>query len=161
MKRFFLMILSVAVSGCEPAKETGLFVADNVKDSIYSTVYTVQDWAMTPPKGKGEPLPVANSYCYRAQTDVLCYRQPMPGWEGRLVAYQGTDALAPPPPVMVLLPKSAKGKALSAENRVAAAKPVFKERPKDPVEAPKDPNAPEMPSSLNEQLPDPSQSPQL
>lgn len=160
MKRISLMILSVAVSGCEPAKETGFFVADNAKDSIYSTTHTVADWATKPRKKNNEKRDLASTYCYRSQTDVLCYRQPMPGWEGRLVAYQGTDALPPPPPVMVLLPKSAKGKALSAENRVAAAKPVFSSAPKE-EEKTKDPNAPEMPNSFNEQLPDPSQSPQL
>jgi len=149
------------VSACEPAKESSNFIADNARDSIYSTSHTVQDWFTKPRGRKGEPLAVASTYCYHAQTDVLCYRQPMPGWEGRLVAYQGTDALPPPPPVMQLLPKAAKNTTNTPENRIASTKPVFTEAPKEAPEKPKDPNAPEMPSLLNEQLPDPSQSPQL
>lgn len=162
MKRIsFVFLTLVTVSGCEPAKETGSFIANNVKDAVYETTYKVQDWAMTPPKHKGEPLPVASTYCYRAQTDVLCYRQPMPGWEGRLVAYQGTDALPPPPPVMQLLPKPSRDMSMAPENRIASSKPVFSEAPKEEKPDAKDPNAPELPNSLNEQLPDPSQSPQL
>lgn len=161
VKRILILLLAgFVVSGCEPAKETASFRANNIKDSIYETTYKVQDWAMTPPKKKGEPLAVASTYCYRAQTDVLCYRQPMPGWEGRLVAYQGTDAMPPPPPVMQLLPKPSKDTSMAPENRIATTKPVFKEMPKE-EDAPKDPDAPAQPSSLNEQLPDPSQSPQL
>lgn len=157
----FIFLTAASVTACEPAKQAGSFLANNAKDAIYETTYKVQDWAMTPPKGKGEPLPVASTYCYKAQTDVLCYRQPMPGWEGRLVAYQGTDALPPPPPVMQLLPKANKDKSMLPENRVAASKPVFPEKPPEEKQEVKDPNAPELPSSLNEQLPDPSQSPQL
>lgn len=151
----------LSVSACEPAKQTGTFLANNLKDSLYETGYAVQDWAMTPPRGKGEPLPVASSYCYRAQTDVLCYRQPMPGWEGRLVAYQGTDALPPPPPVMQLLPRPSRDTSMLPENRVAASKPVFKEMPKEEEPEDKDADGISMPNALNEQLPDPSQSPQL
>ena len=136
-------------------------MANNIKDSIYETTYQVQEWAFTPPAKKGEPLPVANRYCYHAQTDVLCYRQPMPGWEGRLVAYQGTDAQPPPPPVMQLLPKPAKDMSMAPENRIATSKPVFKEAPVAEEPVAKDPTAPELPNSLNEQLPNPSQSPQL
>lgn len=141
--------------------ETGRSVGDNVKDSIYETKDQLKEWIFTPPKKKGEPLPIASRYCYKAQTDILCYRQPMPGWEGRLVAYQGTDALPPPPPVMELMPKATKDSRQLPENRVATAKPVFAEPPKEEKKEAKDPNEPELPNSLNEQLPDPSQSPQL
>ncbi len=156
-----LFLGCLATGACAPAEETGTSLANNIKDSIYETTYQVQDWALTPPKKKAEPLAVANRYCYHAQTDVLCYRQPMPGWEGRLIAYQGTDALPPPPPVMQLLPKPSKDVSMAPEKRVADTKPVFSEAPKEEAPAAKDPNAPELPNSLNEQLPDPSQSPQL
>lgn len=29
-----------------------------------------------------------SSFCYKMQTDILCYDQPRPGWEDRMVGYQ-------------------------------------------------------------------------
>lgn len=34
------------------------------------------------------PPAVESAYCYKTSADVLCYRQPLPGQESRLVAYQ-------------------------------------------------------------------------
>lgn len=155
---------ALALTACEPAKQSAKFFADNLKDSVYETAYAIDDWANTPPKGEGELLPVPHRYCYRAQGDILCYRQPMPGWEGRLVAYQGTDAKEPPRQVMQLLPKSAKNEAVTPESRVAGAKPVFNDLPKQealPGIEDVDGEVEVQPDSANEVLPDPTASPQL
>lgn len=41
---------------------------------------------------------IPSTYCYRVMQDIVCYRDPQPGAEARLVAYQGTVAVAPPIP---------------------------------------------------------------
>jgi hypothetical protein len=158
---YFVVIAMLGLSACVPAKQGSEWMADKAKNDVYHTQKAVKEWAMTPPPEPGALLPTASTYCYHAQTDVLCYRQPMPGWENRLIAYQGTNAVPPPPAVMQLLPKARTQAAQTPENRVAESKPVFNELPKQNADETKDPNAPAMPNSLNEQLPDPSQSPQL
>src|SRR5690606_1557085 len=72
---------------------------------------------------------VPTSYCYTVMQDIVCYRQPMPCWEGRLVGYQGTGD-APPPIVSTMpLPKLAQNAANLPENRLMTTKPAFKQLP--------------------------------
>lgn len=143
-----------------PAQRTAEGYADTFRDNVKKTANKVQEWWFTPLPST-EPLPVRASYCYKAQTDVLCYREPMPGWEHRLVAYQGTGAEAPPAPSMELLPKQTGDTSKLAENRVASTKPVFVEPPPEPKEAPKDAGSPAVEDKSHESLPDPATSPQL
>ncbi|NBO19002.1 MAG: hypothetical protein EBV03_07220 [Proteobacteria bacterium] len=155
-----MLFATLALSACEPAARTGEQLANSLKDNIYNTAYAIDYWANTPPKGKGAPLPMKHSYCYKVQTDVLCYRQPMPGLETRLVGYQGAGAPPPPESVTRLLPKSAMNEDIKPENRIAKAKPVFEAPPKD--EDPEKPNVEITPDATgSEVLPDPNSSPQL
>jgi hypothetical protein len=39
-----------------------------------------------------------SSFCYKVQTDILCYDAPRAGWEDRLVGYQEPRRLAPVQP---------------------------------------------------------------
>lgn len=165
MKRIPLIIVSLlAVSACA-AKDTAQYLLDTGKDNIKLTYQQSKKWLETPVNGQGAPQPVASSYCYHTLQDIVCYRQPMPGWEARLVAYQGTNAAPPAPAVMQLMPKPVKDARLKPENRIANTKPVFDKIP----EAPKDDAitidgaispVPVMNPAL-EQLPDPALSPQL
>lgn len=165
-----------AEEGIDPippkGKRTAEGYANQFRDNMKKTADKVEEWWFTPLPSK-EPLPVQASYCYKAQTDTLCYRQPMPGWEHRLIAYQGTNAAPPPPAVMQLMPKRTPDAAQMPENRMANAQPVFvqaapdakevaKEAAKETAgEAPKDPSAPTTLDSSQEILPDPAVSPQL
>ncbi|MDE3060357.1 MAG: hypothetical protein KGJ06_05045 [Pseudomonadota bacterium] len=138
-------------------------LADAAKEGIYGVTDHLANW-IRPEKPK-PPLPVRASYCYRAYQDILCYRQPMPGWEFRLVAYQGTDAKPPPPAMMQLLPTRTADVKENPANRVAAAKPVFNEPP-TASEDKKQPDADAASPSggteaTHEQLPDPAMAPQL
>lgn len=164
MKSYRLLRFSAlfGLGACAPAHETGKFLADNIKDSVYETAYAIEDWASTPPKGKGKPLPQAHRYCYRVQGDILCYRQPMPGMEYRLVGYQGYGAPQPPSPTMQLLPKSKLDESMTPENKLANSKPVFGVAPEGAkiVEPGEDPGAASDPSA-SEVLPDPTHLPQL
>lgn len=137
--------------------------ANQLRDNVKKTGQKVQEWWFTPLPST-DPLPVQASYCYKSQTDTLCYRQPMPGWEHRLIAWQGTNAEPPPPAVMQLMPRRNLDASKLPESRMAGAQPVFveplpetKEVPKDSAEQPAAPGA----DKANEALPDPATSPQL
>ena len=155
------MGMIVLLTGCAAQDDEAHTVADNVRDAANETVYKLQDWATTPTPKKKDPLPIASTYCYHTLQDILCYRQPMPGWEGRLVAYQGTNAKAPDDAVMQLLPKSKIDEALLPANRVAASKPTFTSLPELPKQADKPIDPMQAIDAAHETLPDPSQVPQL
>ena len=162
MKRYSALIgVSVLLAGCAPDVQIAKSLATSLKDNVYETTYRVKDWAMTPPPKRGEPLQVADSYCYRALQDILCYSQPMNGWENRLVAYQGTNAKPPAPPRMQLLAKSKDDDSSLPVNRVAGSKPVFTTLPALPKEGEKNADPLQPTDSSHEILPDPSLAPEL
>lgn len=154
----------VSISDAVPpqAKSTAGRVANHFRDNVKATGRHIRDWWNYDPK-PGHPQSVPDSYCYRAQGDVLCYRAPMPGWEHRLVGYQGTFAKAPPPVVMEPLPGKSVDTTMLPATRVANAKPVFNELPPETKEPPKDPA--ELleadPQDVHETIADPTLSPQL
>lgn len=146
------------------AKDTLNRAAGHTRDGIRNTGKHLKDWWFHDAKAKGEAKAIPSSYCYRTQGDVLCYRAPMPGWEHRLVGYQGTYAKAPPPVLMQPLPGQTVNPSMLPGNRVANAKPVFVELPPEAKEeAPKDPAAllETDPQNVQETIQDPSISPQL
>lgn len=149
------------------AKSTAHKVADKVRDNVRATSRHVKKWWFYDPEKEVKVArDTPNSYCYRTGTDVLCYRQPMPGWERRLVGYQGTYATAPSPVAMQLLPTNGNDTGQSPESRVANAKPVFTEMPAEVKEEPKaviDPQDPAAAAAENvhEPIADPTLSPQL
>lgn len=111
-------------------------VADNVRDGIKRTGEHVRDWWITPlPSKAKQPMPIR--YCYRVLQDILCYRQQMPGWENKLVAFQGAGAAEPNPATMKLLPlrSDADSTNIPAEKRVEDMKPVFVSMPEEVKES--------------------------
>jgi hypothetical protein len=133
-------------------------VAGNVRDSTKSTGQKLREWWLTPAPEK-YPTPVASSYCYHVLQDILCYRQPMPGWEHRLAGYQGTYAVPPPPAIMQPLPKRNVDGGAPTANRMAAAQPVFVNLPPD--EKKPEASDPVSVDAAHENLPDPALAPQL
>ncbi|MDE3015497.1 MAG: hypothetical protein KGI29_01035 [Pseudomonadota bacterium] len=128
------------------------------KEGIYHGMDSFADW-MRPPPPPPPPKVIASSYCYRTYQDILCYRQPMPGWEYRLVGYQGTYAAPPPPAFMQPLPVQA-AMANSSSARVADAKPVFTDMPPPENEVTK-PDDTGTADPTHEMLPNPALVPQL
>jgi hypothetical protein len=146
------------------AKATTTRIANHIRDNVHATGRHLKDWWTYDPNAKVAVKTVPSSYCYRTQGDVLCYRAPMPGWEHRLVGYQGTFAEAPSPVLMQPLPGQSIDAAMLPANRVANAKPVFTEMPPEArEEAPKDPTQllEANPENVQETIPDPTVSPQL
>jgi hypothetical protein len=149
------------------AKTTAHKVADHVRDNVRATSRHVKKWWFYEPE-KVAVRDTPSSYCYRTNADVLCYSQPMPGWERRLIGYQGTHAAPPAPVAMQLLPTNAVNESNLPENRIANAKPVFKEIPAEVKEEPKsviDPQNPDAAAAasenVHEPIADPMLSPQL
>jgi len=99
-------------------------VADNVRDSIKRTNDRVREWWITPlPSTAKQPMPTR--YCYRVLQDILCYRDQMPGWENKLVAYQGEGAAPPTPATMKLMPLRADNQNFPVEKKLENLNPVF------------------------------------
>jgi hypothetical protein len=146
------------------AKSTTTRIADGIRDNVHATGRHLKDWWNYDPNAHvATRQPVPNSYCYRAQTDVTCYRAPMPGWENRLVGYQGTFAEAPQPVMMQPLPAKSVDTNMLPATRVAKAQPVFVEMPPEVKQEPKDPTQllEADPQNAHETIADPTLSPQL
>ncbi len=183
MRKILLSIALLALTGCEHLDEDtaaahsqvvedadlvgtdlekkGTDVASTARDNIAKTGERMRKWLIEPRPAPKPDNSIASAYCYHAQTDVLCYRQPMVGWENRLVAYQGTNAVSPDPAQTKPLPKRELVVEVSPEHKVANAKPVFTELPVPPK--PEEKNSDQAPvlDASHEQLPNPSMSPQL
>ncbi len=150
----------------EAAGHAGNF-ASATKERTYGMVDHMADWMR--PSSPKPPLPIAASYCYHAYQDILCYRRPMPGWEGRLAGYQPLTAEPPPLAVMQPLASRALDPSRLPANRVAGSKPVFADMPTQPKDAEKPTDEPATPAAAaaaasdatHEQLPDPALAPQL
>lgn len=153
------------MAACVPQQQAATRLANDLKDNVYHTSAKVKEWANTPPPADRPPLPVKSSYCYHVLQDILCYRQAMPGYESRLVGYQGTDALPPMPVVTQLMPVPKQEVSIQPANRAANAQPVFVSLPPTVKDIRKeDPNATIgnlTPDPEHEQLPDPASAPQL
>lgn len=160
VKYYSVLASLLLLTGC-PAADAAKDLANDTKDSIYETSYQIKDWAMTPPAPPKPPLEVADTYCYRVLQDILCHRQPMPGWEDRLVGYQGTHATSPTPAQMELLAKRKDDPSILPANRVANAKPVFTSLPPLPKETEKSTESAPAVDSSHEILPDPALAPEL
>lgn len=136
-------------------------VANLVRDNVQASLRHFKNWWDEGAVTYGPPKVVPSTYCYRAQGDALCYGQPVPGWEHRLIGYQGTDAAPPPPVVTERLPSQAADNRSTAAARISVAAPVFIEMPPETKEAPKADIPPEAPENVHETITDPTLSPQL
>ncbi len=146
------------------AKSSAKRVATNVRDNVRHNSKKLKEWWFyDPEKDKKHAHAIPASYCYSVFQDVVCYRQPMAGWEHKLVGYQGTGALPPPVATTEPLPSLAQNAARLPENRLTSTKPVFKEIPADLEKDKKDAADAGMPenNSAQEILPDPTNAPQL
>ncbi len=143
------------------AKSAVTRVANGIRDNVHATGKHLKDWWMYKPE-ELPPNVIPDSYCYRAQGDVLCYRAPVAGWEHRLVGYQGTFAAAPPPVVTRPLPAQSAAGQKTPASRVAASQPVFSELPPEPKAEPKiNVEEPEATENVHENVTDPALAPQL
>lgn len=145
------------------ATQSGVRVANDLRDNIKNTSMMMRKWWLTLP-APPTPTPVPPSYCYQVFQDIVCYRDPMPGQTHKLVGYQGENTAPPPVAQTTTLPMSPIQKlnpGATAAARVEHSKPIFVGIPTTPKESKivKGENG-ELPAG-SEPLPDPSLSPQL
>jgi hypothetical protein len=142
-------------------EHNGMRVANDLRDNLKKTGEQMRKWWLTPlPSTAKQPMPVR--YCYRVLQDILCYREQMPGWENKLVAYQGAGAAPPRPATMKLLPLREDNAGNDVEKKIANMKPVFVEPPTPVKEQKNDASAQPIPiDAAHETLPDSVLSPQL
>jgi hypothetical protein len=87
--------LTACVQTAHNLNETGHYFVDDFGKSIDR----VREYVSVPDKPLPKAPPVKPSYCYRVMQDIICYDNPKPGAESRLVAYQGPGANPPVPSV--------------------------------------------------------------
>ena len=148
------------------AKQGARRVADNMRDNVRHNARKAKEWWFYDPQKEAGNRAVPSSYCYSVLQDIVCYRQPMPGWESRLVGYQGTGATPPVPAVTKPLPKLTTDDSRQPAKRIANAKPTFSEIPQDmkkekPEELDGQLTQPAATDAAQEILPDPTMAPQL
>lgn len=83
----------LALSACQKARElrsewgarAGLMAAEPKEGRMIEGSAYYQFPEMTPGRHYDR---AESSFCYKMQTDILCYDQPRSGWEDRMVGYQ-------------------------------------------------------------------------
>ena len=157
-------VVATLLTGCATLQTNSESAATTLKDNVHNTAERVEGWLMTPPEKKPKQA-VPTSYCYQSFQDILCYRQPMPGWESRLVGYQGTGAKPPQVAVMKALPTRATGVDMSPEMRAENAKPLVHKNTQEAKPAEEEVASGEVKTitidAAHESLPDPTLAPQL
>ena len=165
MKNLFVISsLVVLLSACGDARQNAGRMADDLKENYEKTSDRVKEWMTATPKPVKQPVPA--SYCYVSLQDILCYRQPMPGWESRLVGYQGTDAPSPHPAMTQALPTRTPNDDMLPEKRAETTKPLApglaKAEDTSKEKAPADAEVKVITiDAAHESLPDPTLAPQL
>lgn len=161
VKRIVTIAALLGLVACAPLQENGERAATGLKNNVQETAERIEHWMMPTPKKPRHEVP--NSYCYSTQGDVLCYRSPMPGWEHRLVGFQGTHAVPPDAPVMQPMPVRAPVTAMKPENRAKSSKPLVVEAPVEPKSDMAEAHAGQAITvdAAHESLPDPALAPQL
>lgn len=161
MRVFVLIAALLSLTACGDAAKNGERMATGVKNNLHETAERIDAWMQpTPEKLKNQ---VPDSYCYSTRGDVLCYRSPMPGWETRLVGYQGTNAIPPQMAMMQPLPSRTAVTAMKPENRAETSKPLVVSVAVEPKsDAPIKGDAQVVTvDTAHESLPDPALAPQL
>lgn len=95
--RWFILL---ALAACTPQNkqsvqyhmnDTSQRMQHAVREEVREINRSIQNYITPEPKKPLRPIPVS-SYCYRAYGDVVCYRDPVPGGEERLIGYQEPPA---------------------------------------------------------------------
>lgn len=86
---------SLALAGCTAIRDQSLQLQRDVAHEAQLTQAKLIDYTTLHEKNT-TLKPIPPSYCYRVLQDIVCYSEPLPGAESRLVAAQGTqNSIAP------------------------------------------------------------------
>jgi hypothetical protein len=108
--RMPVMAACVALAACTSAQEPASQALDTVGNETGASYNKMRGYLDLGPR----PKPVQSKdvvqprYCYHTYEDIICYSQPLPGEEYRLVAFQSasgkTGYTLPPAPTNVVMP---------------------------------------------------------
>lgn len=110
-----MIAIGLLLSACDALEQNAGRIGDDVKRNYDDTRYKVSDWIFSRDRNQPPPPPpIATRYCYRVQSDVLCYEREQPRLAAVLVGYQGSadavaidvDSAMESPPEQVNLPAS-------------------------------------------------------
>jgi|GEM_PF-2050174 len=91
LHRFVLSVLALAalgtVAACNDFAQAQRSAADSSKRVVYETKSKWRDLFTYTPPSESEPLPQTR-YCYKTQTDTVCYDSPQLNMTAKLVGYQ-------------------------------------------------------------------------
>lgn len=84
-----LIVLLPLLAACASVQENSKRAGRNLNEGVLALRQKMIDYTEPSRRTKpAPPPPLQSAYCYKTQADVLCYRDPLPGQEGRLIGYQ-------------------------------------------------------------------------
>ncbi len=86
-----ILLGMLGLMACTPAAESVQTTGHTLKTAMHDNVEAWRGLFTYKPEKKGQQLPQTR-YCYRMQSDTVCYDSPQPNMTARLVGYQdGTN----------------------------------------------------------------------
>lgn len=92
IKRATLALL-LATAACTPVSESVQHTADSLKTSVADDAGAWKDLLTYHPKPKTPQLPQTR-YCYKTQSDIVCYDSAQHGMTEQLVGYQDGNSIS-------------------------------------------------------------------
>lgn len=86
--RMLSVSLLLLCTACAQAQQTGERGRDYARKEYVVTGQKLKEFFTIPARKAPEVKPASNSYCYKAQLDIVCYKVPIHGADERLVGYQ-------------------------------------------------------------------------
>lgn len=96
MRLFYLLgviVLFAPLMACDPINDTSTRAASSSKQVIHNAKESWKDLFTYHPRVVPNSMPQTR-YCYRMQTDIVCYDSPQAGITAPLVGYQDGESVA-------------------------------------------------------------------
>lgn len=87
MKKLAVLLLCTALlAGCQQTKELGNHIG--IGKPPPPQMMEGSNYYDFPEISPGKQYQSESTFCYKVQTDILCYDHPRQGWEDRMIGYQ-------------------------------------------------------------------------
>ncbi len=96
MRYFLSLSLIVMLAACVPMEENARRAGTDIRNSYDDTRYKVSNWIYPHEKKVTYERPLDPRFCYRVQSDVLCYDNPQPHLCTVLIAAQDAGGIEHP-----------------------------------------------------------------
>lgn len=135
MNRPMMLLALCLLAGCAKNAAQDVHMAArqtavNVRDQVKEVTGRVKTYFVLPAYQPAQSKPPQTAYCYRTQSDILCYRDPVPGAEMRLVAFQG---VAQPDGSSQVVAVMEEPPLVTAKDRAPSARPAYRAVDPQPI----------------------------